>query len=131
MNKNKNAKPPQVGQSALTDWLEAACPECGGTDTEWNCSQYTNSGVETGHLRLHEVWTRFFLGCNLCSATIRVISGDKLARLMTEAANVMVWTPPLLNGIAMCQSGRVKPPLNRRRGIRYECYDNWPSSEFQ
>ena len=26
--------------------------------------------------------------------------------------NVMVWTPPLPNGIAMCQSGRVKPPLN-------------------
>jgi hypothetical protein len=32
----------------------------------------------------------------------------------------MVWTPPLLNGIAMCPSGRVKPALNSRRGIHHE-----------
>jgi hypothetical protein len=87
MSNNETTIPPQVGQSALTDGLADPCPECGSTDTEWHCSQYTNSGVENGRLRLHDIGTRFFLGCNVCSATIRTISGDKLARLMTEAAN--------------------------------------------
>jgi hypothetical protein len=87
MNTEKNTNEAKGGGTWLNDVLGAACPECGGTDTEWHCSQYTNSGVENGRLRLHEVGTRFFLGCNLCSATIRTISGDKLARLMTEAAN--------------------------------------------
>jgi hypothetical protein len=90
MNQNETMKPPHIGQSELTGVLEAVCQECGGTDTEWHCSQYTNSDVENGRLRLHEVVTRFFLGCNSCSATIRIISGDKLARLMTEAANAEV-----------------------------------------
>ena len=48
---------------------------------------------------------------------------DDLARRMRTHAQdrrIMVWTPPLPNGIAMCQSGRVNQPLNRRRGIRHE-----------
>lgn len=71
----------------FTDLLAAACPECGSTDTEWHCSQHTSSGVMEGRLRTHEVSTQFFLGCNHCSETIRIISGNELARLMTEAAN--------------------------------------------
>ena len=90
MNNQEPTKLPQVGQSALTDVLVAACPECGGTDTEWHYSQYTTSGVENGRLRPHEVDTRFFLGCNSCSATIRIISGDKLVQLMTKATNAEI-----------------------------------------
>jgi len=67
--------------------MKAICPECGSSDTEWHCDQYTDSGVVDGRLRMHEVKTRFFLGCNSCSETIRVIGGDDLARLMTETAN--------------------------------------------
>jgi hypothetical protein len=36
---------------------------------------------------MHEVRTRFFLGCTVCSETIRIIDGDDLAQMMTEAAN--------------------------------------------
>ena len=75
------------GASALTDVLAAECPECGSADTEWHCAQFTDSGVVDGRLRMSEIMTRFFLGCNSCSATIRIISGDELAQLMTEAAN--------------------------------------------
>lgn len=75
------------GLSALTDVLSAACPECGSSNTEWHCSQYSKSGVTDGRLRMHEVRTRFFLGCNSCSETIRIVNGDELARLMTVAAN--------------------------------------------
>ncbi len=80
--------PPAVVLS--TALLAAACPECGSTDTEWHCSQQTNSGVVDGRLRMHDVHTVFFLGCNECSETIRTIGGDKLARLLTEAANAGV-----------------------------------------
>jgi hypothetical protein len=75
------------GLSALTDVLAAVCPECGSTDTEWHCSQYTDSGVVDGRLRMHEVRTRFSLGCNYCSETIRIIGGDELARMLTVTAN--------------------------------------------
>lgn len=77
----------------FTDWLAAACPECGSADTEWHCDQYTDSGVVDGRLRMHEVKTRFFLGCNSCGETIRIISGDELARLMTEVANTRLDGP--------------------------------------
>lgn len=83
MNDEKTAG----GLSALTDVLAAVCPECGSADTQWHCSQHTDSGVVDGRLRMHEVNARFFLGCNSCSETIRIIDGDDLARLMTKAAN--------------------------------------------
>ena len=90
MEQAQNQRSAAGGLSALTDVLAVACPECGSTDTGWYCSQHTDSCVVDGRLRLHEVKTRFFLGCNSCSETIRIIDGDELARLMTEAANVKV-----------------------------------------
>lgn len=71
----------------LNDLLAAACPECGSTETEWHCGHTTNSGLQDGRLRMHDVSTVFFLGCCCCSETIRTVRGDELARLMTEAAN--------------------------------------------
>ncbi|MEY2632352.1 MAG: hypothetical protein RIR00_1006 [Pseudomonadota bacterium] len=69
------------------EFVGCECPECGSTDTEWHCSQTTNSGVVDGRLRMHDVSTVFYLGCNCCSETIRTRSGDDIARLMTEMAN--------------------------------------------
>lgn len=83
------------GLSALTDVLAASCPECGSTDTAWHCSQHTDSGVADGRLWMHDVKTRFFMGCNACSETIRIIDGDDMARLMTKAANTVYTTPPV------------------------------------
>lgn len=80
----------EQGGSALSMLLSAACNKCESLDTEWHCAQHNNSGVVDGRLRINEVGTKFFLGCNHCSETIRIISGDDLARLMTEAANAEV-----------------------------------------
>lgn len=63
------------------------CPECGSSDTEWRCAQTTKSGVADGRLRMHDVSTVFYLGCNVCSETIRVLSGEEVARWMNAAAN--------------------------------------------
>ncbi len=70
----------------LNDLLAANCPECGSSDTAWQCTQTTNSGVVDGRLRMHDVSTVFFLGCNRCSNTIRTVRGDELAMMMTQAA---------------------------------------------
>lgn len=67
--------------------LVAPCQECGCADTEWHCSQYTNSGAADGRLSMHEVRTRFFLGCPACGETIRIVDGDDLAEMMTRFAN--------------------------------------------
>ena len=83
-----NANEPDGAASELMRWLAATCPECGGRDTEWHCGQYSNSGAADGRLRMHEVRTRFFLGCPVCGETIRVVDGDDMAAMMTRAANV-------------------------------------------
>jgi hypothetical protein len=80
----QDANIPLIAPSALNVGLGAACPECGSNDTAWNCTQTTNSGVADGRLRMHDVTTVFFLGCNCCSETIRTMSGDEVARMMTE-----------------------------------------------
>ena len=70
----------------LNDLLAGECPECGSADTEWHCTQTTRSGVADGRLRLNEVTTLFFCGCNECSETIKTITGDELAAMMTEGS---------------------------------------------
>lgn len=68
----------------LAGLLTVECQECGGTDTEWHCTQTTRSGVADGKLRLNEVTTLFYCGCNCCCATVKTITGDRLAVMMTE-----------------------------------------------
>ena len=69
----------------LRDLLKGRCPECGSWDLEWHCSQDTQSGVADGRLGLNEVTTLFYLGCEYCSETIRTVTGDDLAFMMTGA----------------------------------------------
>lgn len=70
------------------------CPKCESTDIEWNCAQVTNSGVVDGRLRMHDVSTVFYLGCNNCSETLRTISGDDVAQSMNAAASTHLKNPP-------------------------------------
>ena len=65
--------------------MKEKCGECESSDLEWSCTQDTNSGVVDGRLRLNEVHTIFYLGCNNCSETVKVVSGDKIAAMMTDA----------------------------------------------
>jgi hypothetical protein len=67
--------------------MTAHCPECGSTDTEWHCTQINRSSVAEGRLRTHDVSTVFFLGCNRCSETIKTMTGEEVARRMTDARN--------------------------------------------
>lgn len=66
--------------------LSLVCPECeSGQDVQWNCRQTTgSSGVVDGRLRLHEVSTVFFAGCEACSTTLKIIDGDDVAEMLTQ-----------------------------------------------
>ncbi len=61
------------------------CRECGSTNLTWHCGQKNLAGVTDGRLRLHDVGTEFFLGCDDCSETLRVVSGDKVAEILTSS----------------------------------------------
>ena len=76
-----------IAQGPVDVTVSRACPECGSAETEWHCAQTTNSGVVDGRLRMHDVSTVFYLGCNHCSETIRTVSGDDVAQWMNTAAN--------------------------------------------
>jgi hypothetical protein len=60
------------------------CGECGSTDLEWGCTQNTNSGVVDGRLKLNEVQTIFYLGCNFCSETVKTVNADEIAIMLTD-----------------------------------------------
>jgi len=82
-----------IAQGPVDVTVSRECPECGSAETEWHCAQTTNSGVVDGRLRMHDVSTVFYLGCNHCSETIRTVSGDDVAQWMNTAANAPAQAP--------------------------------------
>jgi hypothetical protein len=60
------------------------CSECGSTDLSWLCQPKNLGGVVDGRLRMHEIGVEFFLGCNFCSETLQILSGDNVAEILTE-----------------------------------------------
>ncbi|ELQ8316867.1 TPA: hypothetical protein ACQRHU_005877 [Pseudomonas aeruginosa] len=65
--------------------VPAQCTDCGSIDLSWSASTITTSGVQDGRLRLSEVQSQFVLGCNFCSETLAVLSGDRVADVLTAA----------------------------------------------
>jgi hypothetical protein len=60
-----------------------AC-ECGSTDLTWHCQQFNKSEVVEGRLRTGDIGTRFYLGCNDCYDTLKVLSGDAVAGILNN-----------------------------------------------
>jgi hypothetical protein len=65
------------------------CPECGSLNLTWYADTKNYGGVQDGRICMGEVGPIFYLGCDECSDTIKVIDGDKVAKLLTkmQAAN--------------------------------------------
>ena len=61
------------------------CRACGSKKLKWHCNQKNLSGAVDGRLRLHEVGTEFYLGCEFCSETMQVVDGDKVADHLNES----------------------------------------------
>ena len=68
------------------------CPVCDSEDLEWFTQAKKLNGVVDGRLRMHEIGVEFFLGCNYCSETIKIVDGDKIANFLTEQKSLLdIW----------------------------------------
>jgi hypothetical protein len=61
------------------------CSACGSKSLKWHCGQKNLSGVQDGLFRMHEVGTEFYLGCEACSETLQVVSGDQVAEHLNNS----------------------------------------------
>ena len=61
-----------------------ACKECGSTALSWQTSIVNRSDVPQGRLNTRDVECVFFLGCDHCSETLKMVSADKVACLMNS-----------------------------------------------
>ena len=58
------------------------CKECGGSDLKWFSSTRNVGPATDGRLKMNEVQVIFVLGCEECSETIQIISGDEAAEML-------------------------------------------------
>lgn len=67
-------------------YVPATCHHCGTSTFTWYCQAYNKSNhIVDGRLTMHDIDVRFFLGCDECSETLMVVSGDAVAHLLTES----------------------------------------------
>jgi len=67
--------------------MKTQCSNCGGSNLSWFCRTQNRSDVQEGRLRTNDVGVQFVQGCDDCSETLQVVSGDKIAqRLNRELA---------------------------------------------
>ena len=84
-SKPESAEQPRCeGLSSSVLFSAGCCPECGSRELTWHADAKNYSGVQDGRICMREVGPIFYLGCDECSETIRVIEGDKVAAMLTE-----------------------------------------------
>lgn len=60
------------------------CPECGSLEITWHSDAKNNGSSQDGLIKMDEVTPIFFLGCNECSKTINVVTGDDVAVILSK-----------------------------------------------
>lgn len=78
------------GRVALDFLYGRGCPECGSRKLTWYADTKNYGSAVDGQICMREVGPIFFLGCDDCSETISVISGDKVAEMVTKFQRVML-----------------------------------------
>jgi hypothetical protein len=67
--------------------MKTECTHCGSHNLSWFCKTHNMSDVQEGRLRTNDIGVQFVQGCDDCSETLQVVSGDKIAqRLNRELA---------------------------------------------
>ncbi len=75
---------------ALDFLYETGCPKCGSRELTWHADTKNYGSSVDGQICMREVGPIFALGCDDCSETISVISGDKVAEMVTKFQRVML-----------------------------------------
>lgn len=58
--------------------MTETCPECGGQDLVWTAVTRNTGPVQNGRLSMHDVEAVACLGCQECSATVRIRPIDQM-----------------------------------------------------
>lgn len=61
------------------------CNNCGSDDIEWMSTHQSDSGVQDGRLRTHDIKTVYFLACHNCSETLQFMNEDLALTLINGA----------------------------------------------
>ena len=69
-----NLPPPPTPDPEHMPWREP-CKECGSTDQSWHLGR--RSSIREGRLRTSDVRIFFYLGCNECSETLKIVRDDQ------------------------------------------------------
>lgn len=64
--------------------MKTQCSNCDSSNLTWFCRTHNQSDVQEGRLRTNDVSVQFVLGCDGCSETLQVVSGDKIARRLNR-----------------------------------------------
>lgn len=60
------------------------CPECDSPELRWHAGVKNVGGVQDGRIRMSGVTPIFFLGCEFCGETVKVISGNEVAEFLNS-----------------------------------------------
>lgn len=72
-------------QNTMSDLnIPDRCKECWSDNLEWFSGVRNNGGFQDGRIRMHETDVIFFLGCNCCSETLLVLTGDEVAKWLNS-----------------------------------------------
>jgi hypothetical protein len=61
------------------------CPNCESDQLSWMPMLRAIQGIATNRLGLGDVLSDFALGCDECSETVRIVSGDAVAAALTKS----------------------------------------------
>lgn len=64
------------------------CRECGSEDLKWFADVQNVGQAQDGRIKLNEVRCIFVLGCEYCSETIRIVSGDEIAVTLNAVKDI-------------------------------------------
>lgn len=62
------------------------CQNCGSNLLKWHCTPTNQDGAVDGRICMREVTVLFFLGCEECSETLTIMSGDQVCQLLNQNA---------------------------------------------
>lgn len=79
--------PPQPSADVVVVVPREECPECGSTLLEWGISHTTNSSSPDGRLRMNEIQTVAYLGCQKCSETVRTLDERGILDALRSSTN--------------------------------------------
>ena len=63
--------------------MSETCNNCGSKNLTWHCQAQNRSSVVDGRICMRDVGVIFFLGCDKCSETVKIIDGDVVAVALT------------------------------------------------